>query len=69
MFRIYVKRHNKTSLKYLGATGGNVDPNKALGGGRAWRRHPEEHGNDFTTVVFARDKRRCSPRQSYGPFH
>lgn len=49
MFRIYVKTHNKTGLKYLGVT--TQDVNTYKGCGVAWRKHLSEHGNDVSTEV------------------
>ena len=49
IYRIYVKTHNKTGLKYLGYTKKN--PYTYLGSGTYWRRHLKKHGNDVTTEV------------------
>lgn len=45
---LYIKRHNKTGLKYFGKT--TKDPNKYLGSGKYWLRHLKEHTEDITTI-------------------
>jgi len=46
---LYVKRHNKTGLKYFGRTTKN-DPYKYRGSGKYWLRHLKIHGNDIETL-------------------
>lgn len=44
---LYIKRHNKTGLKYFGKT--TQDPYSYVGSGKHWRRHVKLHGNDICT--------------------
>lgn len=46
---LYVKKHNKTGLKYFGKTTSN-DPIKYLGSGKYWQLHLKKHGNDVSTM-------------------
>ncbi len=47
--KLYMKKHNKTGLKYLGKT--EQDPYKYRGSGTRWLNHIRKHGNDVTTKV------------------
>lgn len=46
---LYVKKHNRTGLKYFGRTTEN--PYEYRGSGAYWTRHLEKYGNDVTTKV------------------
>jgi superoxide dismutase len=46
---LYVKKHNKTGLRYLGKT--SQDPFKYKGSGKRWKPHIKKHGYDVTTTV------------------
>lgn len=50
MIYIYLKRHNKTGLKYLGQTKSR-DPHVYKGSGKYWKNHIKTHGYDVTTEV------------------
>lgn len=50
IYYLYVKRHNKTGLKYLGYTG-SKDPHKYKGSGLHWKRHIKTHGYNVTTEI------------------
>jgi len=47
---LYLKKHNKTNLKYLGKTIAN-DPHLYQGSGKVWKRHIAKHGYDVTTEI------------------
>lgn len=49
-YKIYVKTHNKTGLKYLGKTTA-IDVHKYKGSGVYWTRHLKKHGCDYTTEI------------------
>jgi len=49
-YKLYVKTHNITGLKYLGKTSA-PDPHKYKGSGVYWVRHLKKHGNDHTTEI------------------
>jgi hypothetical protein len=49
IYKLYVKTHNKTGLKYLGFT--KLNPYKYKGSGIYWVRHLNIHGNDVSTDV------------------
>jgi len=49
MYKLYVKTHNTTGLKYLGKTKQN--PYTYKGSGISWLHHIEENGYDVTTEV------------------
>lgn len=51
---LYIKRHKKTGLKYLGTTWQN--PYTYKGSGSNWVRHLKEHGNHQITCVIAECK-------------
>lgn len=46
---LYLKKHNKTGLKYLGKT--VQDPFDYRGSGLVWNRHLDKHGDDVSTVI------------------
>ena len=46
---LYVKKHNKTGLKYFGKTTKN-DPYRYNGSGTYWKRHLNVHGKDISTL-------------------
>lgn len=48
---LYIKKHNKTGLKYFGRTTSN-DPVTYQGSGNYWRRHLKKHGNDVSTIWY-----------------
>jgi len=50
MYKLYLKEHNKTGLKYLGYTK-KEDAHKYTGSGVHWKRHIAKHGYDVTTTV------------------
>lgn len=50
IYKLYVKTHNLTGLKYLGKTTAK-DPHNYFGSGIYWRRHLEKHGYDYTTEI------------------
>jgi len=49
-YKLYIKTHNKTGLKYLGQTKSN-DPHKYRGSGRYWLLHLKVHGVDYSTKI------------------
>ena len=51
MIYLYVKKHNKTGLSYLGKT--IQDPFKYKGSGVRWKNHIKKHGYDVTTTILA----------------
>lgn len=55
MFRLMIKEHNKTGLKYLCITKKD-DYEKYTGSGTRWRRHLKKHGCDFSTTVLYEDE-------------
>lgn len=50
MIYLYVKKHNKTGLCYLGKTT-SKDPHKYQGSGKYWKLHLQKHGYDCTTEI------------------
>lgn len=50
IYKLYVKTHNITGLKYLGQTT-RADPHKYPGSGKYWRNHLEKHGYNYTTEI------------------
>ena len=50
IYRLYVKTHNQTGLKYLGFTKAS-DPHKYRGSGTYWIRHLKVHGYDYSTEI------------------
>ena len=50
IYKLYVKTHKVTGLKYLGYTS-DPDPYQYLGSGKYWMRHLEKHGKDITTEI------------------
>lgn len=48
-YKLYVKTHNVTGLKYLGYTKEN--PLKYKGSGKEWKQHLKENGNNVNTIV------------------
>lgn len=48
---LYVKKHNKTGLKYLGFT--KNDPDSYRGSGHYWKQHILKHKYDVTTKIIA----------------
>jgi hypothetical protein len=50
MFKLYVKTHTVTGLKYFGYTK-SKDPHKYTGSGKYWLRHLKKHGFTFTTEI------------------
>jgi len=50
IYRLYVKTHNRTGLKYLGFTKA-TDPHKYCGSGTYWIRHLKVHGYDYSTEI------------------
>ena len=49
-FKLYVKTHSTTGLKYLGFTAKD-DPHKYPGSGFHWRKHLKCHGKKYTTDI------------------
>lgn len=49
-YYLYVKKHNKTGLKYLGQTKA-MDPCKYKGSGKYWTRHITKYGYDVNTTI------------------
>ena len=49
MIYLYLKKHNKTGLKYLGKT--TQDPFTYRGSGVYWKNHIKKYGNDVTTEI------------------
>jgi hypothetical protein len=50
-YKLYVKTHQMTGLKYLGYT--KQDPFVYLGSGKYWRLHLKKHGNQvYTEILF-----------------
>jgi hypothetical protein len=57
IYKLYVKTHNKTGLKYLGFTK-NTDPHKYPGSGLYWTNHLNLHGRDYSTeILFESDNK------------
>lgn len=50
MIYLYVKKHNKTGLKYLGQTK-RKNPFTYNGSGKYWTRHIKKHGYDVKTII------------------
>jgi hypothetical protein len=50
MYYLYIKKHNKTNLSYLGYTNA-TDPHVYTGSGVYWLRHLKAHGYDFSTTI------------------
>jgi hypothetical protein len=50
MIYLYVKKHNKTGLKYLGQTK-RKNPFTYKGSGKYWTSHIKKHGYDVTTII------------------
>ena len=48
---LYIKKHNKTGLKYFGKTS-SADPFSYPGSGVHWTRHIDKHTNDVTTEIY-----------------
>jgi len=46
---LYIKKHNKTGLKYFGKTT-TSDPVTYLGSGKYWKLHLKKHGTDVSTI-------------------
>jgi len=54
IYKLYVKTHTNTGMKYLGYT--KQDPYTYKGSGKYWNLHLEKHGNDvWTNVIFQTD--------------
>jgi hypothetical protein len=49
IYKLYVKTHRKTGLKYLGQT--KKDPHIYLGSGGDWLQHLSRNGNDVQTEI------------------
>jgi hypothetical protein len=47
---LYIKRHNKTGLRYFGKT--TYNPLKYKGSGKHWHAHLKKHGNDVSTIWY-----------------
>lgn len=54
-YKLYLKTHNKTGLKYLGYTKCD-NPEQYSGSGKYWKRHLKKHGNDVTTEILFETK-------------
>lgn len=50
IYRLYVKTHNQTGLKYLGQTT-KENPHEYTGSGTRWINHLKKHGYDYTTEI------------------
>jgi len=50
IYRLYVKTHKTTGLKYLGQTT-KKDPYSYPGSGKLWKRHLKKHGYDYDTEI------------------
>lgn len=50
IYRLYVKTHNQTGLKYLGQTI-KENPHEYPGSGTRWINHLKKHGYDYTTEI------------------
>jgi len=50
IYKLYVKTHIKTGLKYLGQTSAK-DPHKYAGSGIYWKLHLQKHGYNYTTEI------------------
>lgn len=48
---LYIKKHNKTGLKYFGFTRQN--PYVYMGSGKLWLRHIKKYGYDVTTEIYS----------------
>lgn len=51
-YRLYIKTHNKSGLKYLGYTK-QKEYHKYAGSGTYWRLHLKKHGRDYSTEIIA----------------
>ena len=60
---LYIKKHNKTGLKYLGKSvkKSREAVHEYTGSGKIWQKHLNKHGEDYTTIILGRfiDKDRC----------
>jgi hypothetical protein len=54
MIYLYLKKHNKTGLKYLGKTISN-DPYSYQGSGKVWRRHIEKQSKHTSSLKWCND--------------
>lgn len=50
IYRLYVKTHNETGLKYLGYTKQKAY-HKYAGSGTYWKLHLRKHGRDYSTEI------------------
>ena len=50
IYKLYVKTHIETGLKYLGETVAK-DPHQYPGSGTYWKKHLEKHGYNYTTEI------------------
>jgi hypothetical protein len=50
IYKLYVKTHTITGLKYLGKTA-NKTPHTYTGSGKYWKSHLKKHGYDVSTIV------------------
>jgi len=50
IYKLYVKTHNKTGLKYLGYTKA-TNAHKYTGSGNYWKLHLKKHGKDYSTEI------------------
>ena len=50
IYKLYIKIHNKTGLRYLGMTI-KEDVHKYPGSGKYWKAHLIQHGYDYTTEI------------------
>jgi hypothetical protein len=48
-YYLYLKKHKKTGLKYLGKT--IQDPHTYSGSGKEWTAHLAQYGNNVETIV------------------
>lgn len=52
-YYLYIKKHTKTGLQYLGYTS-KSDPFAYIGSGKYWKLHLEKHGFDYETTILQR---------------
>ena len=62
IYYLYIKKHNKTGLKYLGQT--TKDPWLYLGSGIHWKRHLKKHGFDVTTEILLKTESKDELRKT-----
>lgn len=52
---LYIKRHDKTGMMYLGKTN-KPDPYKYAGSGKRWQNHYKKHGKEYIKTVWVSER-------------